>query len=227
MNKKILLVIGGVLLLSNIGSSTYASVSKINDKVGAIKYITTATVQDNYFIIPYSSTSYLTIADLQGLTLDQLEIARNEIYARHGYQFQQQKMIDYFSNQSWYTRSQYKITTDDLSELEYANVMLIQQQENSLSSGLGGDYTYYCGNFVIPDSSYRKITADELKYLSTFELAIARNEIYARHGYIFVSNEWKDFFVNEYWYTPTAYSVTLNSIEEYNVGMILNEEAIR
>lgn len=216
-----------MLLLSNIGSSTYASVSKINDKVGAIKYITTATVQDNYFIIPYSSTSYLTIADLQGLTLDQLEIARNEIYARHGYQFQQQKMIDYFSNQSWYTRSQYKITTDDLSELEYANVMLIQQQENSLSSGLGGDYTYYCGNFVIPDSSYRKITADELKYLSTFELAIARNEIYARHGYIFVSNEWKDFFVNEYWYTPTAYSVTLNSIEEYNVGMILNEEAIR
>ena len=66
-----------------------------------------------------------------------------------------------------------------------------------------------------------------MKYLSTFELAIARNEIYARHGYIFVSNEWKDFFVNEYWYTPTAYSVTLNSIEEYNVGMILNEEAIR
>lgn len=227
MNKKILLVIGGVLLLSNIGSSTYASVSKINDKVGAIKYITTATVQDNYFIIPYSSTSYLTIADLQGLTLDQLEIARNEIYARHGYQFQQQKMIDYFSNQSWYSRSQYKITTDDLSEVEYANVVLIQQVEASYSTTSNTSNYFDCNGFVIPYSSTTYLTIADLQGLTLEQLEIARNEIYARHGYIFVSNEWKDFFVNEYWYTPTAYSVTLNSIEEYNVGMILNEEAIR
>lgn len=63
--------------------------------------------------------------------------------------------------------------------------------------------------------------------LSKEQLEIARNEIYARHGYIFVSDEWKDFFINEDWYTPTTSSVTLNSIEEYNVGMILEEESNR
>ena len=56
---------------------------------------------------------------------------------------------------------------------------------------------------------------------------LAKNEIYARHGYIFVSDEWKDFFVNEDWYIPTSYSVKLNSIEEYNVAMIIKEEARR
>ena len=67
----------------------------------------------------------------------------------------------------------------------------------------------------------------EIAELSRDSLGFARNEIYARHGYIFVSDEWKDFFINEDWYTPTTSSVTLNSIEEYNVGMILEEESNR
>ena len=81
--------------------------------------------------------------------------------------------------------------------------------------------------FVIPDSSTRYLTEDDLMGLTSYELAVARNEIYARHGYIFVSNEWKDFFVGRYWYTPTSKDVTLNSVEEYNVSMILKEEATR
>lgn len=81
--------------------------------------------------------------------------------------------------------------------------------------------------FIIPDSSTRYLTEDDLRGLSDEQLEIARNEIYARHGYIFVSDEWKDFFVNEDWYIPKSYSVKLNSIEEYNVAMIIKEEARR
>ena len=81
--------------------------------------------------------------------------------------------------------------------------------------------------FIIPDSSTRYLTEDDLRGLSDEQLEIARNEIYARHGYIFVSDEWKDFFVGRYWYTPTSKDVTLNSVEEYNVSMILKEEATR
>ena len=81
--------------------------------------------------------------------------------------------------------------------------------------------------FIIPDSNTRYLTEDDLRGLTSDELEIARNEIYARHGYIFVSNEWKDFFVGRYWYTPTSKDVTLNSVEEYNVSMILKEEARR
>lgn len=222
MNKKISIIIGGTLLVSCLFANGIFNLQNQGNTVK--KILATSVTKDNYFIIPDSSTRYLTTSDLQGLSLDELEIARNEIYARHGYQFKQKKMINYFSNQSWYVRSDHEITTDDLSDLEYENVMLIQRVENE---GISNNNTSYYGDFVIPDSSYRKVTADELKYLSTHELAVARNEIYARHGYIFVSDEWKDFFINEDWYTPTTSSVTLNSIEEYNVGMILEEESNR
>ncbi len=222
MNKKIIVIIGGTLLVSCL--FTNAIVKTQGDEKVINKQLATYSYKDNYFIIPDSSDRYLTEYDLSGLTKDQLEIVRNEIYARHGYQFQQQKMINYFNNQSWYVKSNKKVTTDDLSELEYANVVFIQKFEDE---GMSNNNEIYYGDFVIPDSSYRKVTTDELKYLSNHQLAVARNEIYARNGYIFVSNEWKDFFVNEPWYTPISTSVTLNSTEEYNVARILEEEAIR
>ena len=223
MNKKVIGTICGVVIVSSV-----LSISKcdyFNNKHKEINIITTTSVKNNYFVIPDSSTRYLTEDDLMGLTSDELEIARNEIYARHGYIFKQKKMINYFSNQRWYVKSKNKVTTDDLSEIEYDNVMLIKKVENEGFSNDDQDYSNV--DFIIPDSSYRKVTSKELKSLSSYELAVARNEIYARHGYIFVSNEWKDFFVGRYWYTPTSKDVTLNSVEEYNVSMILKEEATR
>ena len=190
MNKKVIGTICGVVIVSSV-----LSISKcdyFNNKHKEINIITTTSAKNNYFVIPDSSTRYLTEDDLMGLTSDELEIARNEIYARHGYIFKQKKMINYFSNQRWYVKSKNKVTTDDLSEIEYANVMLIKKVENEGFSNDDQDYSNV--DFIIPDSSYRKVTSKELKSLSSYELAVARNEIYARHGYIFVSNEWKDFF---------------------------------
>ena len=85
-------------------------------------------------------------------------------------------MIDYFNNQSWYTRSDHKITTDDLSKLEYANVMLIKNMEDNYGSN--SNYAVKDG-FIIPDSSTRYLTEDDLIGLSKEQLEIARNEIYA------------------------------------------------
>ena len=54
------------------------------------------------YILPFSSTRTLTDADLRGLTGDELRIARNEIYARYGRQFNDQTLQDYFNAKSWY-----------------------------------------------------------------------------------------------------------------------------
>lgn len=109
----------------------------------------------------------------------------------------------------------------------FANgIFNLQNQGNTVKKILATSVTKD-NYFIIPDSSTRYLTEDDLIGLSKEQLEIARNEIYARHGYIFVSDEWKDFFINEDWYTPTTSSVTLNSIEEYNVGMILEEESNR
>ena len=54
------------------------------------------------FVLPDSSSRYLSKNDLYGLTAEQCRIARNEIYARHGRMFQDEGLQAYFNQFSWY-----------------------------------------------------------------------------------------------------------------------------
>lgn len=56
-------------------------------------------------------------------------------------------------------------------------------------------------SYVIPDSDTRKLKKSDLKGLSAWELRIARNEIYARHGRLFQDQELQDYFDEQDWYS--------------------------
>jgi hypothetical protein len=75
--------------------------------------------------------------------------------------------------------------------------------------------------FILPDSSRQKIRPEELAALSPGELRIARNEIYARKGRIFVSADLKKYFSRFAWYHPVSAEVQLNPVEAANVEAIL------
>ena len=62
----------------------------------------TEALEEEY-VIPGSDSRYLTDADVEGLDLDQIRLAINEIYARHGRAFQTEDLNEYFSSKSWYT----------------------------------------------------------------------------------------------------------------------------
>ncbi|EJV44375.1 zinc ribbon domain-containing protein [Bacillus toyonensis] len=81
----------------------------------------------NGFIFPDSDIRKLTNADLTYVTKEQLKIARNEIYARHGNIFQTKDMQAYFSKQSWYRENPY--FTGKLTDIEAYNVELIKSRE--------------------------------------------------------------------------------------------------
>jgi uncharacterized membrane protein YvbJ len=81
----------------------------------------------NGFIFPDSDIRKLTGADLTYLTKEQLKIARNEVYARHGHMFQTKDMQAYFSKQSWYRENPY--FTGKLTDIETYNVELIKSRE--------------------------------------------------------------------------------------------------
>ncbi|MGG0300616.1 YARHG domain-containing protein [Bacillus albus] len=81
----------------------------------------------NGFIFPDSDIRKLTSADLTYLSKEQLKIARNEIYARHGHIFQTKDMQSYFSKQSWYRENPY--FTGKLTDIETYNVELIKSRE--------------------------------------------------------------------------------------------------
>lgn len=82
-------------------------------------------------IIPDSSSRYLSRADLLGLSKDQLRLARNEIYARHGRKFQSRELQEYFESKSWYrgTIEPNQFSEDNLNAYEKENIKLIKNME--------------------------------------------------------------------------------------------------
>ncbi|MDO5418207.1 MAG: YARHG domain-containing protein [Lachnospiraceae bacterium] len=86
------------------------------------------------YLIPDSSIRALTAADVAGMTKEQLRLARNEIYARHGRMFTSEDLQNYFNGKSWYrgTISAQSFTDSMLSQLEKDNIKVIQQAEEAL-----------------------------------------------------------------------------------------------
>jgi hypothetical protein len=82
------------------------------------------TVRD--FIIADSDRRLLSHDDLAGLSLAQLRVARNEIFARKGRFMKDARLKAYFAQFAWYQPFTWTVK---LSRTETANVALIQQVE--------------------------------------------------------------------------------------------------
>lgn len=72
-----------------------------------------------------------------------------------------------------------------------------------------------------------ELTHEDLANLSKSQLRLLRNEIYARHGYIFKSKDLQDYFGSMPWYIGSISNqndVPLNSTERKNIAMIQKYE---
>ncbi len=70
-------------------------------------------------ILPQSATRLLTKSDISGMSLREINYAKNEIYARHGRLFQSRELQNYFNDQSWYVGS---IAPENFRESMLSNV---------------------------------------------------------------------------------------------------------
>ena len=89
------------------------------------------------YILPESNSRYLTDADVSGLTLQQLNYAKNEIYARHGRKFDSKELQNYFGSKSWYNgtvnAADFKETV--FNEYEKKNAEFLKQKEFAMHDG--------------------------------------------------------------------------------------------
>jgi hypothetical protein len=80
------------------------------------------------------------------------------------------------------------------------------------------------GNYIFPKSANEKLLDSDVKILSKENLALARNEIYGRHGYVFKSEPFKRYFDNKSWYKANSDFKGLpeefNAVESYNIKLI-------
>ncbi|HCW05290.1 MAG TPA: hypothetical protein DGK91_12695 [Clostridium sp.] len=91
------------------------------------------------------------------------------------------------------------------------------KEEKALKIKNGGPDGY-----VLENSHEEKLSKDEVEELELCFLMIARNEIYARHGYIFKNKQLQRYFESKDWYSKDrSFKGSIKSqIEQQNIQLI-------
>ena len=100
------------------------------------------------------------------------------------------------------------------------NLFCVREASNPSPSRSGANDA----GFIFADSDRRRLTVGELRGLSSEQLRIARNEIFARKGRYFKDEALRAHFSQFSWYQPDRPDVTLNEVEQANVRLIQSME---
>lgn len=240
--KRFLLLIAVILVVTMAGCSLAPNISleKKEDKNAG---------QANY-LLP-SDTQVVTEVDLSKLNETELKYAYEEIFARHGKIYSDTNFEKYFNSKDWYSPNP-SFSENDLTSIERENAKYINEYilshkttnapavsdtpvVNPTPSSDNNDrfyeeyyYQHHYGDntYIIPDSSVRRLSASELYGYTPETLALIRNEIYARNGYVFSKQKYIDYFSSKMWYSPNPNfnESFLNEIEKYNIQLIKSME---
>ncbi len=151
----------------------------------------------------------LTEALLQGATLNELRIMRNEFWARRGKRFMTPGYRGFFEWQDWYkpvkNQSQVK-----LNDIEKQNAATIENYERKIRERITTE--------VLEPETFEGLFTEDLRML--------RNEIYARHGRIFKDVKLQKTFAEMNWYKPDPgfKDEMLNTAEIKNLASIKQAE---
>jgi hypothetical protein len=143
---------------------------------------------------------------LHGLSLNELRLLRNEVYARHGRQFQAPWLSQYFFSQPWYQPND-NFKDEELSGPDKQNVETIVAYEKKIHDELGS----------------KPITRSLLEGLFVEDAAKMRQEIYARRGKVFTKEPWfQTYFESFAWYkaNPDFTDAQLTPLEKRNIATI-------
>jgi YARHG domain len=142
---------------------------------------------------------------LQGLSLHELRLLRNEVYARHGRMFRAEWLQQYFYSQPWYSPDE-NFKDETLSGDDKLNVETIVSYENRIHQEL----------------STKPVTRSLLEGLFLEDASQMRQEIYARHGKVFKEPWLQKYFSSFDWYkaNPDFTDASLSEVEKKNIATI-------
>jgi hypothetical protein len=142
---------------------------------------------------------------LKGLSLHELRLLRNEIYARHGRQFRTEWLSQYFWSQPWYEARE-DSKEPELSETDKKNIETIVVYERKIRESL----------------STTPVTNALLEGMFLEDARKLRNEIYARHGKVFKDRWLQGYFKSFDWYKPDPRytDAALTQVERQNAAAI-------
>jgi Mg-chelatase subunit ChlD len=155
----------------------------------ARSYAPTANVNTSFsntywtadYIFPDSASAQLVEADLKSLSLAELRVARNEIFARHGRQFKDPMLNKWFYSKPWYLKIDPKYSPKDfdakpgqMTASETANIAFILKTEQDRMKN----------QTIFPDAGTRILSEYDVS-LSKPVLEKAVKQIYQSEGIAF------------------------------------------
>jgi hypothetical protein len=143
-------------------------------------------------MFPDSGRRFLSDQELASLEEEELWMARNEIFARHGLIFSTQRGIEFAQGLCGYNPDEPDPTRVQprFNQYELRNVERISRLEKARKAGQKPSAPMAGSLWIFPDSDRRNLTDAEIQSLlaqpdGAERVWRARNEIYARHGYVF------------------------------------------
>ena len=159
------------------------------------------------YVFPNSDTEYLSYEEVSAKSDEDLLWGRNEIYARHGYIFQDESIRQHFENTDWYqgTVSSDQFDTSVFNDYELANIDLIvqveSQRENDGSSDNGavlqkvvdytGEYEDGNGDYLVMSQNLGKVSYD---WYYNGDYLYGESDISANLDWSITGNNWNFYF---------------------------------
>lgn len=160
--------------------------------------ILNTTVENNgesqiNYLLPNSSTELIN-EDLRWYTVEELDLMKNEIFARHGHDFSSQVLKEYFEKQYWYKPIEgKKVVVSELNNIEQKNVELLDKAIKLVKSNYDFDVflsecaslkneseileNVYLMNYIASDDyNYIEGIVPTLYYYMNCEIKVITNE---------------------------------------------------
>lgn len=211
--------IEGILVYPN---GTITSTDRSGD-YGAASRIDTESADSLTVVYNY----YLNLAPKNDLTVSKKSIESDNSFAAVTLQG-----TDYYAdiNIYQYEKSEFEISIygENITNDTATTSTTTGTTATTGSTSTTKSSTTTSSSYIISDSNTRVIAESELVNLTPWQLKVARNEIYARHGREFVHKDLQCYFATQSWYKadPSFNESVLNTIETKNIAMISNYEEI-
>lgn len=212
-----------------------SNITRGNTNIGS--NVNSANLTDNIYIEKYKNIDYvipninnveIVFKDLNSYTYEELFIARNELFGRHGYVFKSYPNLQkYFESKKWY-KSNPSYSGELTGDVEKFNLGQLKSIE--FLKMASEKYPTITREYVFSNSDTIELKKSDVIELNDWELIIARNEIFARYGLEFSTKELMNHFKTKSWFiidSSVGNDVQLTSTERKNVETILEEEKKR
>ena len=114
-----------------------------------------------------------------------------------------------------------------LTDNKISQIRFVRLSDEEITTYKAAKEEQLRAEYIFPDSDKKYLSEDEIRAKTVDEMFIGRNEIFARHGYIFLDENLKNHFEGTSWYAGTVPAEQFNSDQVFNEFEKKNVELIQ